>query len=299
MAGAVIVANQADGAGDGSPGIARNDLWLSQEIQLVVGTAGNTSIEWALLDSPDGSAATLADSSQSGGGPYADCTFTPDLPGTYRVQLVTNGGGPGNVQILVLRVRYNSSGVLVNRGWALPAKGEIEGESNYNGNMRAWAEVFEFIFADILEIMTGSLGPPVRFVFPGVAGLQTTDVSTFTTVGALSFNAGTDVPTGGGIVVSPRFRFIVATENVVGLQIEIRLYNLTDGEVVTGTTTLVAAGTITPTAFTTALTIGTSSGNLKTGQSNYAIQIRRVNGSASDNVFCYLGQVELVVTGDD
>ncbi len=157
MPGAVIVANQATGAGAGTPGVARNDLWQNQQVNLVVGTSGNSSVEWALLDKPVGSSASLTNASQSGGGPYADCTFTPDLVGTYRIQLVTNGGGPGNVQILVLRVRYDNTGVLTHRGWAIPAKGEVDGESNYGSNLKGWSEPLEFIFEDIFSSLAGSL----------------------------------------------------------------------------------------------------------------------------------------------
>lgn len=153
MPGAVIVINQPTGAGAGSPDVARNDLWLSQQIELVVGTGSNSTQEWAILDKPPGSAATLTNDDQ----PTA--TFTPDVLGTYRIQLVTNGGGPGNVKIKVLRVRKNSAGVIQKRGWALPGLGEAAGESNYVGNLREWAEVFEFIFADIEQTLSLGLPP--------------------------------------------------------------------------------------------------------------------------------------------
>ena len=128
MSGAIIVADQTSGAGFGSPGIARDDLWLMQAITLSCATSGNISYQWDLLAFPTGSAVTLSTPTLSTSG------FTPDLIGTYRIRLTTNGGGPGNVQILVFRVRYNSSGALTNRGWAYPAFGELSAESNYGGN---------------------------------------------------------------------------------------------------------------------------------------------------------------------
>lgn len=168
MPGAVIVANQATGAGAGSPGVARKDLWQSRQINLVVGTSGNSSVEWSILWKPIGSSSTLTNASQSGGGPYSDCTFTPDLVGTYRIQLVTNGGGPGNVSVLVFRVRYDSSGVLANRGWAYPAAGEVDGESNYGGNTAGWGEVLETILEDVrIFVASGGGVPPSRTITSG------------------------------------------------------------------------------------------------------------------------------------
>lgn len=144
MAGAIIVIDQPTGAGSGTPGVARNDLWLSQPVTLSVGTTGNTSFQWTLLNSPPGSAATL-------GTPTASTsTWTPDVYGTYRIRLVTNGGGPGNTQIRIVRVRKNASGVLVRTGkWSLPAVGEQSGENNYVGNTRSWADPIEEIINDI------------------------------------------------------------------------------------------------------------------------------------------------------
>lgn len=152
MAGAIIVIDQPSGAGAGSPGVARNDLWKLQQINLSCASS-NTTYQWDLLDVPPGSGATITGPSTS------TPNFLPDLIGTYRIQLITNGGGPGNVQILILRVRYSSVGVLQNRGWAPPAFGEQSGESNYAGNLRGWAEDLEFIFSDALMQIT-ELGNP-------------------------------------------------------------------------------------------------------------------------------------------
>lgn len=160
MPGAVIVADQArpgPSISYGTPGVARNDLWVGWLIQLHDGAGGNAQWNWTLLAAPTGSAAQLS------GDTTATPTFTPDLPGTYRIMLITQGGGPGNIQILVLRVRYDIGGVLVYRGWALPAFGEQDGESNYNGNAIAWAEPLEFIFADIndtLDTLSNTLPSP-------------------------------------------------------------------------------------------------------------------------------------------
>lgn len=144
MPGAVIIADQTAGAGSGVAGQGRNDLWLTKPIVLTGVLGGNAGPTWSLLAKPPGSAATLSTPTTNVSG------FTPDVLGTYRVQFVTNGGGPGNVQILVFRVRFNATGVLAGRGWALPAFGEVAGESNYGGNAAGWAEPLQYIFADIL-----------------------------------------------------------------------------------------------------------------------------------------------------
>lgn len=148
MAGAIIVIDQSTGAGAGTPGVARNDCWQDQQINLSCATGGNSSFQWDLLDIPPGSAAALT------GAGTSTPSFTPDLIGSYRIQLITSGGGPGNVQILIVRVRYDDTGVLQQFGWALPAYGEQAGEANYNSNVRGWAEEIEFITASTQDRIT-------------------------------------------------------------------------------------------------------------------------------------------------
>jgi hypothetical protein len=152
MPGAVIAIDQArpgPSVSHGSPGVARKDLWVGWEVQLLDGAGGNTQWEWSLLYVPPGSAVQLSGADPQGVAHTANPTFTPDLPGTYRVRLITNSGGPGNIQIKIVRVRFDINGDLAWNGWALPAFGESDGESNYPGNLIAWAEVFEYIFTDI------------------------------------------------------------------------------------------------------------------------------------------------------
>ena len=143
----------------GSPGVARNDLWEGRQINCVSTVSGNTSWSWSFLDIPPGSAVTLTGASTS------TAAFTPDLPGSYRVQLITNGGGPGNVQNLIAAVRYDITGVLVQRGWCIPALGEVPPEDNFSGQTRGWDAALRFIFADLLTLFN-TLGNQPTVITP-------------------------------------------------------------------------------------------------------------------------------------
>jgi len=177
MPGAVIVIDQTTGAGPGTPGVARNDLWELQEVTLHVGTTGNTTYQWDLLNRPAGSIAEITN-------PLSEtATFVPDMVGTYRLRLVVNGGGAGNVQILVARVRYDSTGALKNRGWAYPAVGEQEGENNYPGNERSWSQIVEYILEDIRVNGMGGGGLGATYLAL-VAGVQSAG-AVYKIIGAL------------------------------------------------------------------------------------------------------------------
>jgi len=109
---------------------------------------------WSLLAVPPTSTVTL------NGPTTATPDFDPDVPGNYRLQLVTNGGGPGNIQILVCSVRFDSTGTLLNRGWSPPAFGETSSEDNFSGNARGYAPAFEHIFNDLLSFINSLPGIP-------------------------------------------------------------------------------------------------------------------------------------------
>jgi hypothetical protein len=147
MPGAIIAFDQPQPSTPsfGSPGVARNDLWQSRIITARCTTGGNISFAWQFLDIPPGSAAVLSSTN------LINTTWNPDLPGTYRVQLITNGGGPGNVQVLVAVVRFDTNGNMVNRGWRLPGLGEVIGEQNFMGQTRGWDEAFQTIYFDLLQ----------------------------------------------------------------------------------------------------------------------------------------------------
>lgn len=268
MPGAVIVANQATGAGAGSPGVARNDLWQAQQVQLVDGAGGNSTWEWTLLDKPPGSAATLSGAATSA------ATFTPDLVGTYRVQLLTNGGGPGNIVIKVFRVRKDSTGALTNRGWAPPALGEAGGEANYVGNLRDWAEVFEFILADLL-VTANSVVMPARFVVPGFGGVVTTQVAAAggIAIGTIAFDPSAYFA--GNSQTERKIAFQAILEVTTGVTAEIKLYNLDTAQVVTGST-LTSSVTSPTRVISSSFTIGASPLVPNTLQT-YEIQLRISN----------------------
>lgn len=155
MPGAIIVIDQdrpGPSVSEGVAGVARDDLWVGRTVHLRVGTSGNTAYTWALLDRPQGSGATLQDADT------ATPRFTPDVPGSYRVQLITNGGGPGNVQVRIAACTFDNAGVVVNRGWRTPAYGETPSEANFGGQMRGWAEAFDTILADVRTTLTDGGG---------------------------------------------------------------------------------------------------------------------------------------------
>lgn len=151
MPGAIIVIDQ-DRPGptlsEGSAGVARDDLWVGHAVRLRVGTSGNTTYSWGILDRPQGSGATLQNADT------ATPSFTPDLPGSYRVQLITNGGGPGNVQVRIAACTFDAAGAVVNRGWRIPAYGETPSEANFGGQARGWSEAMDVILADVRTALT-------------------------------------------------------------------------------------------------------------------------------------------------
>lgn len=160
MPGAIIAFDQArpgPTTSTGSPGVARNDLWVGWLVTGRITTSGNTSPEWTLLDKPPGSTVTLA------GATSLSCTFTPDLPGSYRIQLQVNGGGAGNVQILIAACTFDVAGHLTLRGWRIPALSELPTENNFSGQTRGWDEAVRQIFT---EMQTTLLSGVARIAAP-------------------------------------------------------------------------------------------------------------------------------------
>lgn len=277
MGGAIIVIDQPTGAGSGTPGVARQDLWQSQQVNLSVGIGGNTAFQWDLLDIPPGSASSLT------GPTTATPHFTPDLIGTYRIQLITNGGGTGNVQILVARVRFTSVGALASRGWAPPAFGERNGESNYGGNIRGWAQELEFILADILgNAFSGGGGTSETVYAYGISGTQSSTQSSPDIRGTISFDPSVFPATGRTLVFAAVLERTSPTTSC-----SLQLFNLTDNVLVT---TLVSTST-TPDLQESATLVVPA--DLPNSKKLYALRIFRTGGSSSDTVACTMARLEI------
>jgi hypothetical protein len=157
MAAIIRIDQAANTTPTGTAGKARIDLWQNQTISLVC-TQINSSYQWSFLDKPLTSSATITNPTSQ------TATFVPDVLGSYRIQLITNGGGPTNQSVLVAVVRYNNAGVLQQSGMFVPALGELPGENNYNttqqpsGNTRSWDYPFELIIAAIIAGGGGGSG---------------------------------------------------------------------------------------------------------------------------------------------
>lgn len=310
MPGAVIVADQNTGAGAGSPGVARKDLWAGRSVNLYVGTSGNSKYSWELLDRPAGSATVLSSEITS------TTSFTPDIRGSYRVRLITNNGGPGNIQTLVYRVRRDNTGAIT--GWALPAVGERREEANYGGNDRGWAEVMEEVFAEIAQDLDGSgaslgdLEDRVDTIEAAVlyreislfSGMARTEDNGYYRFGAQYLDLSKYPTTIGTRSRVIRLRAVVSASGELDTGLvpwvsRVRLYNVTNGEVVTnsvltGSTSLPVQN---PSQVTSsALVVGASAGNLRSTPAIYAVELMAQGaGSVPDGLFVYLYQATLTV----
>lgn len=146
--GAIIAIDQdrpGPSTSSGVPGVARKDLWLTHVVRPRCTTDTNPGgYLWTMLDKPPTSSVTITDPTLSA------CSFTPDVAGSYRLQLITNGGGPGNVQVLICAATKDNVGNPTNRGWRIPALGEVPPENNFDNQDRGWSEALEFIFNDVL-----------------------------------------------------------------------------------------------------------------------------------------------------
>lgn len=113
----------------GPAGISRDDLELAVSVLLSnESNTGVTSWRWEFVDVPTGSAATL-------GSPHAStCAFTPDVEGSYLVQLTVNQGIRGQVARSLCVVRDSN-------GLRIPAFEETD-EANWDidgiPNTRGW-----------------------------------------------------------------------------------------------------------------------------------------------------------------
>jgi hypothetical protein len=105
----------------GQPGKPRRDLVLGGAV--TVRSVDDTDVNrwaWALLDKPIGSTVILTSVNSP------QITFTPDVDGSYRIQLQINDGLLEERQILVAAVENSL-------GQRLPATGEQSNETNFPG----------------------------------------------------------------------------------------------------------------------------------------------------------------------
>lgn len=193
----------------GEPGISRRDIWLDNVVHLVPHsppTAAGTTYWWEFLDRPAGSTAQLLD--ETTGLPSQSSKlvkFTPDAWGTYRLSLTINKGQ--YVHIMLAAAILTPRGATMNRGWRLPAFKETDTEGNFTGQLRGYADDWDFILIDILNNAFGGGGgtqvgvyehgalllDPVRWLdFGGdlnvcVDEVDPTKVNVGVTVGAVTF----------------------------------------------------------------------------------------------------------------
>lgn len=134
MASAQIIILQ-DGQGS-APGVSIDTLKLGELVTLRNSDQGNLDVnvwQWTLVGRPLGSTATLA------GSQSAVAAFTPDVPGTYMVQLDVNGGGQtGETQVRLAVVREAiGGGRLPELLVRIPGPGE-GAEANWDGNTEGY-----------------------------------------------------------------------------------------------------------------------------------------------------------------
>ena len=115
-----------------------NDIQLASPVTLRNANDSDvTRWRWTILDVPIGSAVPVNSTATT-----TELVFTPDVEGTYRVQLAVNDGAEGEVDTRILGIRTSD-------GFLYPAADQRAEEANYdvNGspNTKNWAKEVEFI----------------------------------------------------------------------------------------------------------------------------------------------------------
>ena len=115
--------DQPDGAGSGSPGIARTDLWRATRVNLTpTASPPGATHRWSLVR-PRGSTAQFLDPLT--GLPNPDCA-TPyilqDKWGSYLIQHSVNNGA--YTSQMIAAVKFDDDGTLLKLGWRYPALNE-------------------------------------------------------------------------------------------------------------------------------------------------------------------------------
>lgn len=125
----------------GAAGVSRDDLVVDEEVTLEnADDTGARTWRWRLVDRPPTSSAVIA-------APTApSATFTPDVPGSYLVELAIDEGQAGQVDRRVCAVREDLFGTLVR----VPAAGE-DNEANWDSNGRGWTPDVELWLRTLAE----------------------------------------------------------------------------------------------------------------------------------------------------
>ena len=76
------------------------------------------------------------------------------------------------MQILIAAVTKDVSGVVTQRGWRIPALGEVGSENNFMGQLRGWDEAIRFILNDLLTM--GAAGNTGDMQYKGLSGIAGT-----------------------------------------------------------------------------------------------------------------------------
>jgi len=196
---AQIIINQATRP-PGVAGIARSDGVTAQLVTCTSATLA-TSYEWTVIDSPIRS--TIVRGAVTAGPSF---TFTPDVKGTYQIQLRLNGSSLGaNVARSFIAVR--SFGVNT-MGWRYPGHTEtLEDNQTFPGlgfpsnvNPRGWATNDDLILEDTEEAVARVVGAVVVSPGAGFDSLVKLDTATG------QFDPSVIPGGGGGGLGFPRFR---------------------------------------------------------------------------------------------
>jgi streptogramin lyase len=131
---------------------------------------------------------------------------------------------------------------------------------------------------------------PTRINYVGVAGAITTDQATWQDIGAIYFDPSTIFAGSSGITRTVTVEGILLSSDP-GAEYEMRLYNLTDGEAVTGATFGPSPATTAEPNESAALTVGAAAGNIKTTAKTYVFQLQKVGGAPTDFVTCLMAQL--------
>lgn len=144
--------DQPTGAGTGTGGNARDDIWESQQIELLDVGAGAGTVSWTLDYASPGSPAVLGSSTSN-----PATISNPRIGDTYKITLVKNGGlDPTDIQTRVIRVTRNSTGVVIDWALNLPALGEEAVHSTGLSSPSGWHTLWYTVQALLRALAMGT-----------------------------------------------------------------------------------------------------------------------------------------------